>query len=57
VFGANGVFEVVVDADRVRADRMHGYTSTERSQAQSRVAVGGLGVAPCPDVYLGMTKA
>jgi len=57
VLGANGVFEVVVDVDRERADRMHGYTSTERSQAQSRVAVGGLGVAPCPDVYLGMTKA
>jgi len=34
VFGANGVFEVVVDVDRERADRMHGDTSTERSQAR-----------------------
>ena len=33
LLGASGVFEVFVDVDRQRADRMHGYTSTERSQA------------------------
>ena len=47
LLGANGVFEVFVDVDRQRADRMHGYTSSETSQALGAwTTVGGAGAVP-----------
>jgi hypothetical protein len=36
LLGANGVFEVFVDVDRQRADRMHGYTSSETARRLAR---------------------
>jgi hypothetical protein len=47
LLGANGVFEVFVDIDRERADRRHGYTSSETSQALGAWTTVGWRV-PCP---------
>jgi hypothetical protein len=47
VLGANGVFEVFVDVDGQRAARMHGYTSSETSQALGAWTTVG-GRMPCP---------
>jgi hypothetical protein len=47
LLGAHGVFEVFVDNDRERADRRHGYTSSETSQALGAWTTVG-GRVPCP---------
>ena len=47
LLGANGVFEVFVDVDGQRAAWMHGYTSSETSQALGAWTTVG-GRVPCP---------
>ena len=47
LLGASGVFEVFVEVDRERADRRHGYTSSETSQALGAWTTVG-GRVPCP---------